>query len=68
MITASEEEGDTILYGNYAEAAEAVDGTVEVLRAAADMGVEITPGIVQMLIATLTQVSVWLRAEFDKTD
>lgn len=56
------------MYGNYAEAAEAVDGTVEVLRAAADMGIEITPGIVQMLIATLTQVSVWLRAEFDKTD
>ena len=56
------------MYGNYAEAAEAVDGTVEVLRAAADMGVEITPGIVQMLIATLTQVSAWLKAEFDKTD
>lgn len=56
------------MYENYAEAAEAVDGTVEVLRAAADMGIEITPGVVQMLIATLTQVSAWLRSEFDKMD
>ncbi len=30
--------------------------------------VKVVLGQLEMLIATLTQVSVWLRAEFDKTD